>query len=346
MVQALARRGPRASPARRHGAGTGEAAASARYGSRRESPRRSAGIAVGKEDIVACSPVELGDHTSCNWHLIFDGSDVGLSSAIFAFDVLPGGRILMELEVDQFLPGYRERVSAKDLILFTPTAIGQDTAGTWSLFLDGDKFTSRHWDALSLASGREPAALPAAERRRGDRAGALDPRRGHRPLPAERHRRDRRHHRLQLRGLPRREHPRRGGQRDRLRRPRGRKPRVRGDRTPAVSRRTTASATSSSTRAPSARARAAPSGSTSTGSAAGLDDATLADIALVTDSDGDGILDEDDNCPLVPNPHQEDGDADGVGDACDACPSVAGACPEAFTGEQGCPPVPGRRGRG
>jgi len=42
---------------------------------------------------------------------------------------------------------------------------------------------------------------------------------------------------------------------------------------------------------------------------------------LETDSDADGIIDDCDNCPTVPNPDQTDTDADGLGDACDCfCP--------------------------
>jgi hypothetical protein len=41
------------------------------------------------------------------------------------------------------------------------------------------------------------------------------------------------------------------------------------------------------------------------------------------DSDGDGVLDESDNCPNIPNPNQSDNDEDGFGDACDNCPDVA-----------------------
>jgi len=40
-------------------------------------------------------------------------------------------------------------------------------------------------------------------------------------------------------------------------------------------------------------------------------------VPLTPDTDGDGIADPSDNCPLVANPTQADRDGDGLGDACD-----------------------------
>jgi hypothetical protein len=39
------------------------------------------------------------------------------------------------------------------------------------------------------------------------------------------------------------------------------------------------------------------------------------------DFDKDGVPDESDKCPLIPDPQQQDGDNDGMGDACDSCPA-------------------------
>jgi Ca2+-binding RTX toxin-like protein len=44
---------------------------------------------------------------------------------------------------------------------------------------------------------------------------------------------------------------------------------------------------------------------------------TLDVTTCLADADGDGVLDDVDNCPDDPNPSQADGDEDGIGDACD-----------------------------
>ncbi|MBU1221263.1 thrombospondin type 3 repeat-containing protein [Myxococcota bacterium] len=53
--------------------------------------------------------------------------------------------------------------------------------------------------------------------------------------------------------------------------------------------------------------------------------AQVPDFERIIDRDGDGIVDSLDNCPLTPNPLQENADGDGRGDACDNCPDTA--CP-------------------
>ncbi|MCC7074906.1 MAG: hypothetical protein IT383_26585, partial [Deltaproteobacteria bacterium] len=46
------------------------------------------------------------------------------------------------------------------------------------------------------------------------------------------------------------------------------------------------------------------------------------DMNRIIDQDRDGLLNQSDNCPLDPNPSQENADGDGSGDDCDECPGT------------------------
>ena len=62
---------------------------------------------------------------------------------------------------------------------------------------------------------------------------------------------------------------------------------------------------------------------------------------LDDDGDGDGILDVEDNCPLLANPEQADQDGDGLGDLCDkdvdgdSIPDAVDNCPSETNPQQG-----------
>ena len=66
------------------------------------------------------------------------------------------------------------------------------------------------------------------------------------------------------------------------------------------------------------------------------------------DEDGDGVVNEDDNCPFVLNPGQQDTDQDGVGDICDnqtqpSVPPTAESLNGEIDGAGGCSLVPAFR---
>lgn len=88
------------------------------------------GIAFDDEDILRFEP---GNAT---WSLLFDGSDVGLSSTDVTGIAFVDGGIWMSFGSPAVLPGVGT-VDDSDIVRFDPTSLGDTTAGTFGWVLDG-----------------------------------------------------------------------------------------------------------------------------------------------------------------------------------------------------------------
>lgn len=99
------------------------------------------------EDILGHDPV------SGLWWMLFDGSDVGIKSDINGFTFLADGSILLTLNVPATIPGLG-RVDDSDVVRFAPDSLGEETAGTFTLYLDGSDIDlstgGEDIDALSM----------------------------------------------------------------------------------------------------------------------------------------------------------------------------------------------------
>lgn len=113
---------------------------------------------VDDSDLVKFIPTQLGSTTSGAFEFFFDGSAVDLSNGsedIDAVIYLPDGSLLMSVYGSARVGDLRSR--DEDLLHFMPTALGQNTAGSWSLYFDGS--------AVGLTEGSEDitAATLAAD---------------------------------------------------------------------------------------------------------------------------------------------------------------------------------------
>lgn len=88
------------------------------------------GIDARPEDILSFDPVTQ------TWSMHFDGGDVGLDKALSAFSRMPNGDLLLTFKVNATLPGVGA-VTPWDVVRFTPTSLGDNTAGTFSWYIDG-----------------------------------------------------------------------------------------------------------------------------------------------------------------------------------------------------------------
>ncbi len=88
------------------------------------------GVSFADEDILAYNVF------SDSWEKYFDGSDVGLrGNDVNAFHIEDDGTILVTLKRPQRVAGFWADDS--DVIAFSPTSLGGDTAGTFSKYFDG-----------------------------------------------------------------------------------------------------------------------------------------------------------------------------------------------------------------
>lgn len=89
------------------------------------------GVAFRNEDILAYEVQQD------QWTIFFDGSDVGLHAGdIDAFAILPDGNILLSVDQPLRAPGLGV-IDDSDILHFTPTKLGPDTAGAFAFYLDG-----------------------------------------------------------------------------------------------------------------------------------------------------------------------------------------------------------------
>jgi hypothetical protein len=84
-------------------------------------------------------PASLGDSTAGSFAFYFDGSDVGLNNSLEDIDAIaiaPDGRLIMST-LDNCNADGISGAQDEDLLIFTATSLGANTAGTFSLYFDG-----------------------------------------------------------------------------------------------------------------------------------------------------------------------------------------------------------------
>ena len=88
--------------------------------------------------MVKFTTTSPGENTNGSFELYLDGSDVGLTDAgvdVDAVKLMDDGRVLVSTRSSFSVPGVSG--NDEDIIEFTPTSLGDTTAGSWVLYFDG-----------------------------------------------------------------------------------------------------------------------------------------------------------------------------------------------------------------
>ncbi len=97
------------------------------------------GVQIDEWDIALFTATSLGENTAGTFSIYFDGEDVGLSSPgedIDAIARLETGQLVISTLGSPSVNGV-SGAKDEDLLIFTPTSLGTNTAGTWAMYFDG-----------------------------------------------------------------------------------------------------------------------------------------------------------------------------------------------------------------
>lgn len=93
---------------------------------------------VDDSDILQFDATSLGETTTGSFSWFFDGSDVDLTldgEDVDGIDLLPDGQLLLSTTGGVSVSGLS--AEDEDALIFTPTAYGENTSGSWAIYFDG-----------------------------------------------------------------------------------------------------------------------------------------------------------------------------------------------------------------
>ncbi|HKY54733.1 MAG TPA: choice-of-anchor Q domain-containing protein [Anaerolineales bacterium] len=96
------------------------------------------GMSVTPRDVVQFDATSLGSNTAGTFSMYLNGIDVGLDVAaenIDSVSLLPDERVLISTTGNPAVPGLTGGRD-EDVLAFTPTSLGTNTSGSWSLYFD------------------------------------------------------------------------------------------------------------------------------------------------------------------------------------------------------------------
>jgi hypothetical protein len=108
-------------------------------------PVMAFGVATTLPGGITVNPCDLASYNpeTNAWSVWFDGDDVGLANRIIrAAAMLPNGDLLFAMDATAHMPGLVGGPNGTsyerfDVLRFTPTSLGETTAGTWTFHFDG-----------------------------------------------------------------------------------------------------------------------------------------------------------------------------------------------------------------